>query len=547
MHSFQIFKEVKDGKSLEKIAHPLIQMLNDASCENKNFRLIKDFIVNFEHIIKISANLQCHQWLFFDFWLGKYMSVCYINDLNYTLEVLSTTLDRACHVDNWVFWEPAFRDHVYPALKILSTQSNPSGVLGSIAGELCVLMPQMSNEIFTVFTSETIAPKISAQFLNIVLKNYPASFMLSQHQESLVVQTWTKVCFLEVDHTEDLTRNVLKLDCFPGMLKTHIADSDNPIFAFIEYLGSDVKHHLQSSVINKLLELSFGQADKWISHYLAHPDQEAFVHRIYTYISLAFMHCGPLLYSRSKSSSALTRLLQTLLLSTDFLIGKHPHPFMLSAVKKTWHLFFEALVKLNTDSDMFLERSLRDMITKYMQYFSTSDSPIIKCIQNETTAPVALDKICNSYMRHPVKEPDANILKILKILADIAESTTSEILMRLIVTKTLYGLFEVVIFHAQRNTAINVIRIITVSQRYSQVRTEFNDVIVAITEKHMAFNTINYFQLMYILAKFIPNDVKNLLPRVKQQVVNVERLRGVGFDKNLRVQFEKLENVLKEN
>lgn len=202
---------------------------------------------------------------------------------------------------------------------------------------------------------------------------------------------------------------------------------------------------------------------------------------------------------------------------------------------------------MNTDSDMFLERSLRDMITKYMQYFSTSDSPIIKCIQNETTAPVALDKICNSYMRHPVKEPDANILKILKILADIAESTTSEILMRLIVTKTLYGLFEVVIFHAQRNTAINVIRIITVSQTYSQVRTEFNDVIVAITEKHMAFNTINYFQLMYILAKFIPNDVKNLLPRVKQQVVNVERLRGVGFDKNLRVQFEKLENVLKEN
>ncbi|KAG5880178.1 hypothetical protein JTB14_001668 [Gonioctena quinquepunctata] len=540
-----IFTQVRNGHSLEKTTPPLLSSLQETSADNKNFRLIKGFIVNLQHLLNFSSNMQLGQSAFLNSWLSKYLLTCYYADLTLTLDVLVFTLEKVESPDSWSIWMAPFKEHVLPVLKQVSSSQNPPGSIGKIAGKLCLLIPNSSSEIFNFFTSENISPKISSQFLTIVLMNYPSGYILNSQQEAQVVMSWVKICLLTIDSSDSLTKNVLKLDLFPATLRSHISTSRDSIYAFIEYLGSDIKQHLQSANIMRLCELSFGHLDKWLSEYLTQPESEAVVFRVYTFMSLAFLHCGGLLYSWKKSSSPLTRLTQCLLMPNDLLIGKSLHEFVLNAVKKTWHLFYEALVKMRTESDMFVERMLRDMITKYMQYFSTGDSPIIKCLESESIAPVLLEKICNSYFKHPVKESDANLLKVLKILIDSVQSTTSIPLMKIIVDKTLYGLFEVIIFHSQRNFAITLIKTITCSPLYPQIRTEFGKEVIAITVKHMAFNTINYFQLMMILAKFVPSDIKDLLVDVKQQVINVERLRGVGFDNNLRLQFEKLESALR--
>ncbi|KAJ8955960.1 hypothetical protein NQ314_006809 [Rhamnusium bicolor] len=536
-----LIKHVKGGRNLENAAPLMLQMLQDASCDQKKFHLINEFMVDFDHIINFSTNMQLCQWLLLNSWISKYMATCYYSYLTTTLDILLSTLDKVNNADSWSFWQPAFKEHIYPSLKQISNAPTVPDIIGKIAGKLCLLIPNLTGESFSFFNSESMFPQVSCQFLNVVLENH-SSFILSPQQESMVLQSWVKICLLTIDFYEDITKYVLKLDCFPPQLKSHISTSKDPIYAFIEYLGTDIRQHIQSSSIIKLCELSFGQTDRWLTKYLVQPENEAVVFRIYTCISLAFLHCGPLLYDRNKSTSPLTRLVQVLLLPTEFLIGKAPHAFVLNAVKKTWHLFFEAIVKLNNITDTFLERTLRDMILKYIPYFSTTDSPIIKCFENNVTAPVILDKISISYFKHPVKESDANILKVLKIISDFVQSTTSLPLMRLIVNKTLYGLFEVVIFHAQRNVAISVVKVITCSPLYPQIKVDFSNSVIAITEKHLAFNTINYFQLMHILAKFIPSDIKNLLGNIKQHVSTVERMRGVGFDKNLRTLFEKLEN-----
>ncbi|XP_018578603.1 protein MMS22-like [Anoplophora glabripennis] len=541
IYAIFMIRHVLEGRDLEGAAPFMLQLLRDAVNDQKTLRLVRDFIENFGHIINHSTNYQLHQWLLIDTWLPNYMAICYHSDLKAALDVLLCTLDKVSNPDSWSSWEPAFRDYVYPSMRQISTPSAPDTV-GKIAGKLCLLMPNITNEAFNFFNSETIPPRISCQFLDKVLADFPNSFILTPSQELVVLQSWMKICLLTTDLYENLTLNVLKLDCFPATLKTHIGTSQDPVYAFIEYLGSDIKQHLHSNSMIKLCETCFGQIDKWLGQYLTQPDDETLVFRVYTCISLAFLHCGPLLYDRNKSTSPLTKLVQVLLLPTDFLIGKRvPHNFVLNAVKKTWHIFFEAIVKLNSDIDTFLERTLRDMVLKYMQYFSTADSPIIRCLENTSTAPILLDKISNSYFRHPVKESDANTLKVLKILSDFVQSTTSLPLMRLIINKCLYGLFEIVIFHAQRNVALSLIKVLTCSPLYPQVREDFGKSIITVTEKHLAFNTINYFQLMYVLAKFIPADVKNLLGNIKQNVSNVERMRGVGFDKNLRTHFEKLE------
>ncbi|CAH1119830.1 unnamed protein product [Phaedon cochleariae] len=543
-----MFLQVRQGHDLEKTAPLLLKLIQEASMDHKDFHLIKEFVTNFENILNFSDKMQLHQWIFLDSWLSNYLPSCYYADMNSTLDVLSTTLEKVENADSWSYWMDPFKDHVLPILKQTSSCYNAPAIIGKLAGKLYLIIAQSSTDIFQFFTGENISPKISSQFLTVVLDNYPSQFILTAQQEALVVQSWVKICLLTSGPCGDLTKNIIKLDIFPQMLKSHIETSPDPIHALIEYLGSDIKHHQHSPSINKLCELSFGHLDKWLTQYLQRPENETAVLRIYTCVYLAFSHCGPLLYHRSRNSCPLTKLIQCMLLSMEFLTRKTvPHEFVLNAVKKTWHYFYEALVKMRTDSDMFLERTLKDMITKYMLYFSTGDSPIIKSLENEAVAPVVLEKICSSYFKHPFKEEEANTLKIMKILGDVIRSTTSIPLLKLIVNKTVYGLFEVVIFHSQRNAAISLIKIITSSPLYPQIKGEFSSVMLAVTEKHnnMAFNTVNYFQLMIVLAKFVPNDVKDLLGNVKQQVINVERLRGVGFDKNLRLQYEKLEDAVK--
>nr|CAI5827788.1 unnamed protein product [Callosobruchus analis] len=541
-----ILKQVKEGQDLGQSHQPLLQMLQQSVCPNqKHFHLVKEFLVNFEHILSLSKNLHLKQWLLFDFGFDKYFQSCYYADLKMGLDIILQTIQKVGTADNWPFWEPTFKTLIYPTLISLTKTKNPPPVIGTIAGKVALLSPQMSKDVIEFFNGDSLPPAIILQFLRVLLNK---NFLLTTHQEVLVIQSWFKICLLTLESTDDLTANVLRLDLLPRLLKSHLETTDDPVRGLIEYLGREVNLNSESSNIHKLCDMTFGHASSWLHHFLADPESEPLVFRIYTYMSLAFHYCGTLLYQKSKSTCPALRLLQTLYFPNAFLVGKAPHSFILNAITKSWALLFEALLKLNTDYDSFLDRTLKDMIVKYMPYFSTSDSPIISCLEKEKhCSSVILEKMYICYMKHPVKEADDNISKVLRILSNIVLSTTSISLLQLITNKVLYGLFELVIFHNQRNNALNLIKVLTNSQLYPQVSVEFRKNVVLVTEKHLAFNTVNYFQLMYALARFVPEDIKNVMDSIRQQVKEVERKRGVGFDKNLRLQFEKLENILKES
>src|SRR5699024_5678755 len=117
---------------------------------------------------------------------------------------------------------------------------------------------------------------------------------------------------------------------------------------FIECIGNDIKQHVQSANVNKLCEIFFSQVERWITQYFTQPENEAVVLRIYTCLGLAIFKIGPLLYDKHKSNCPFARLVSSLLLPTDLIMGKPLNAYILQSVKKTWHLFFEATVKLNS-------------------------------------------------------------------------------------------------------------------------------------------------------------------------------------------------------
>lgn len=525
-------------------------MLQEASTNQKQFHLIKDFIKNLEAIVNHSANMQLQQWLLFGSWLEKYQSKCYFGDLTVSLNLIVLLLEKCSSADSWSFWECFFEDIVYQNLKQLSTMPSPPAIIGKIAGRLALCYNSLTNEAFSFFNSDVISPSIASMFLEVVLDSYPDNLILTREQEVMILQSWVKVCFLSIESQSELTKNVVKLDIFPPTLKHYLKTENEPMQAFIEYLGNNSKQlQYSSNDILKLCDLAFGNLDKTLQQYLSNPNDEKIVLKIYNYVSLTFLNCGNLIYNRNKPVTILTKLIQVLLLPMDFLVGKKTlHNFILNAVKRMWPTFFNSFINmLNAGKDPYLERTLKSMVVKYLPYFPTSDSPIVNSLDSPIMAEIILDKICLSYFKPPVKESDANVLKALKIVSDIASSTSSISLFKLVVNKTLHGLFEVVIFHQQRSGAIGVIKQITSSPLFSQVKSEFRQTVLAVTEKNIALNTINYFQLIICLAKFAPDDINSVLGDIRMHVGNAERLRGVGFDQSLRLHLERLENSLQSN
>lgn len=533
-------RHVRENRDIELITSPFIKLSEEASTDQKHFHLLKTFINDFDNIITISTNLQLHQWLLINTWLHHYMTTCYYPDLITLLNILLKLIDRISNEVAWCDWESTFKNHVYPSLKYVAGSHTAPETCGTLAGKIVINCGYLQTEAFNFFNAESISPKVSASFLCVVLEEYP-NFILSQAQEITVLQSWVKFCLLSRDNYETLTTNIIKLDVIPQFIKNAIIKTKDPLCAFIDFVGSNIKEYAQSVTMTKLCENFFGHVERPLAQFLTEPDNEAAVLRIYTCIALAFYKIGPLLYNKHKSSCPYARLFYALVLPTEIMLGKSLHALVLQSIKKTWHLFFVASVKLLTPNDAFLERILREMLIKYIPHFTISDSPILKALDNEINAEIILDKLSDAFFKQPTKEAESNVFKSLKLITEFVQSTTSEILLQLVVNKTLYGLFEVVMFHSQKNMAIAAIKSIILSPLYSRVQSKFEEIVVLLTEKHLAFNSSNYFQFMNHLAKLAPQTVKNVLPQVRQHLANVEKMRGIGYDQNFRMNLERLE------
>lgn len=538
------------GQSIEKVAVPMKKMLQEACEEEKFQHLIKHFISNLASIINSSASMQLHQWELFGAWFDKYLSFCSISELNSIFTVLILLLDKCGNPDAWSFWEPFFKNQVYRGLKEVCLSSCSSSLLGKIAGKLVLNCNSLALEAFVFFLGESVGSKVSSSFAEQVLNCYPDRLILTNDQEALIVAAWTKACFLELEPSSNLTKNVAKLDYFPQTLKNQLTVAIDPFETFINYLADCSKAGLSSNMQPiKLCETSLGNLDRIISRYLVNPDNEQVVTKIYKYASLIFLKCGNFVYNRNRPVTILTKLTQVLLLPMDFLLGKKPylHRFIISALKIYWCKFFGALIDLNKIRDPYLERTMKDMVVKYISQFPINDSPILcSILQNESKfASVILDKLAGFCLKPPTSETE--FVKALKIISEVAKNTHSSEVFQLLVNKVLLGLFEAIISHPQRSLAIGVVKDITNSPFYCQTKSDVKQIIVTITKKYMAINTINYFQLMICLARFIAEDLKSELETIRNQVIVVESLRGVGFDHTLRLHLERLEKTLNEN
>lgn len=68
---------------------------------------------------------------------------------------------------------------------------------------------------------------------------------------------------------------------------------------------------------------------------------------------------------QNKNTCILYRLTSTLLLPSAVLMNKKPTNIILTALRRTWHLFVRGIGRLDFKTDNYIERTLKDMIIRY--------------------------------------------------------------------------------------------------------------------------------------------------------------------------------------
>lgn len=540
----QIKKHIIKDKPIDKIIEPVCRVLQDSSLNRSNFHIIRNVIEGFEHVLNVSTNYQLKQYKILGNWLAKYASSCPYADLCYLLNVLIWIFERVDRSDDYYEWTSSYSNIVLPAIKPLVTGPNSPPQLGKL---LALILKSSSDktEIIAHFNNYSISPKVLGQFLSTMLEDGPEKmWAVPASCEVVIAQLWVNCQLLDVEIQAHVTRKLLNFDTFSTLGSSAGYETD----AWLHLLKSIERSRTSTYTLKNLCESVFGHLDGFIRHLLnslsADVSSASNFTQLFLRVAQLFRHCSTFMYDKSKSNCLLSRLISLVVLPTEVLMGKPPKSAIQRAVEENYSLFVQGLFKLDYKNDPYVERTLKDLIIKYVPHFSTSNSPILCCFDDESTAAFALDKINRNFLVHSSKCPEEGTFKALKILQVAVEQCTTEAVMKSIATVALPGILEVVMYNGNKTLAVELIKTLVLSDWCALIGEEVKQSVKYVMERNLAFNASNFFQMMILLTKLIPVIVRALLPDIKKQIVTVEKMRGVGYDNTLRNGLLKIETSL---
>lgn len=467
--------------------------------------------------------------------MSKYIVDCQYADLAFLLNVLIWVAENVQNSDDYYEWKSSYSKYISPSLKqIMSTNLPPQ------FGKLLALLLKNGTEntqLLTYLNSNAVSLKVISQFLCSLLQDDTEIHIVAANQETTIVQMWINCTICGIEIGENVVTKILCFDLF-----SPLQFNGNNWLSLLEAIEN--AQNIPVYKVKQLCDTIFGHLDGFIKYLLNVQMNDIDVTQIYNCIGQLFEHCILLIYDKSKASCLLSRLLSIMLLPTDILRGIPIKSTILNAVEINYHKFIIGLFKLDYVNDPFVERNLKDIIIKYLPQFPTSNSPILLCFEDETIAKFTLDKINRNILIHSAKSPEDVTYKALKLLHVAVEQCTNVNIMKLIIKGTLSGILEILMYNQNKQIAIDLIKMIIESEWYQHVQEDFRNSIKYVMERNLAFNSNNFFQLINLLIKLMPVDIKYLLPDIKKQISVVEKMRGVGYDNTLRNALYKIENSL---
>lgn len=294
------------------------------------------------------------------------------------------------------------------------------------------------------------------KFLSVVVENSTKSKLLDR---VLVVQQWIKCSVLlsgSNSNMKELTRIVIKLDEFKFLSETartqpeDFLNSKEPICVFLADIGkkysSSSNNDLKFNLIDKLYSylITF---ERWAVSVVNQQQQQALnqqparpisqdepLMRIYTFISVAFLHCSELIYVRSKPNCFFNIAVNQFLLPSSLMMGHQQSRAIVLSIFKVWPLLIDGVSRLNYKNDPHINKVLSDLIVRWAPLMKISSNskavarPFISLtnLKNPETVEFVFGKLAKSFIALQNRKPNQHSCLILTMIEEVLNTVEGD-------------------------------------------------------------------------------------------------------------------------
>ncbi|XP_055688278.1 protein MMS22-like [Lutzomyia longipalpis] len=510
-------------------------------------------------------------------WVRQYLKSCPENDKEFLLNHLNRTLVRIQGIiargdegRNLQELLRAFFLHILPYVKEEYETNEGTLWLPELTGNLCLAasgqngLPRIEDLFSSFMEMNCKNPKSLFTLFSMVATSDKVSVL----NPGLLIHHWIRcMIFCSSAANEDLRMATEAIAALPELQEVcainreEFLASREPFYAFLFGIGQKYEQlenpRDKMALSNKFHNYvkSFG---KWAMQGLSTPDG---ANNVYRTIAVIVLHCSHIIYVPMKINCFMRLLMAEFMLPASLLLGKTQSVHIVRAMMKIFPVFLEGIAKLDYKGDQYLTRAISNMILHWTPHFKTTTNasmaakPFVKCLTSKEPemGNFVIEKFCEGFFpQTPRKGATSNTSLAINVLKEIFVQSSStlgvyESLLDIVCLPLMDHVLMSDDFAPSKKLILDLLEFIFKGEVY-RGQAKFRLIVVRglkdLTTNKLSFQTSAYFLFMLKMAKVNPMAVRDILPHLKEQIVEVEFRRGSGRDARLRQQLNSLEDAV---
>lgn len=467
----------------------------------------------------------------------------------------------------------SLQQHVLPHLRVQFVNGYSSW-LPKLAADFVALDKEKRLLELLLQGAEPANTAASAQLVLHVLEEQSHTQLGRPHAvampASLIMQVWIKSLVLLTPQHEAvlaLTPHVCELEEFRSLgLDAGALENREPLCVFFGALG---KRAQQQEALHVRMQLSH-RLHAYVAHFEqwlpAAGDRPELGTRFFNFLAIVIYNCASLAYVRSKPTCFFHLAMSRFLLTTQLQTGTTPEPRVVQSVHKIFPVLLQGIGRLPYRTDTYLTRTLEQLIQLWTPRFGFSTNvklvarPYATLLQADTNGELALyvlQQLAGHFLAVHRMQANTHIGLILTVMQQLFAGLTDDesgesqllTLLRGLHTPLLEHVMFVGELEPSRMQVLNVYRLLTnlgIFWRSQEARDLCATDIRSLAEKHLAYCTYYYFQMLIKLAELVPQLILPLYGFIRDQAHQVEQKRGSGEDVGIRKCLQRLQEVLQK-
>ncbi|BES93234.1 MMS22-like, DNA repair protein [Nesidiocoris tenuis] len=580
-----ILLTINERKNAAQSVQILVEHINSISPLD-NFDLLKRFTDEVQEIFETDDPLGLGLHLFVDSWMSSYLACCAPAESGRLIESLVAITNHLKLSSNLsspdqetILFIERIWEHIQPCFQGVSSQMPVQ--LSDLAASLVVLFittndHSRAESLINLFVTKDCGDVwLSRRFLVRLIQNDNVSSLLQRYNKT-IIKAWIKCCVLCSDtfsyEMKILTGYVENLEEISSVSNfgdgLGLSDAKEPLLTLCSAFRAKFESSddiFQKQILREQLVSHLDGVDRWLKPNNLSQDHEV-ASNLYRTLGNILRLCPLLIYTKSKPNTVLQQIVDSFLLPHAVRNPEHKLPaVVVQVIKENLHLFIEGLHSLYSKQDSYIVRILRELFTLYIPRCVTLPSPLptprtgnfalvnAMSTYNCELRCLVFEMVTSQFLKKKTKVPHHHACYALKFLKDVLllDDRNANV-MECFIRSCFQQICDTVMFCDEKSAACShakdILKLLLncdILREEPRLMDSMSNSLAALSNEHLAWSSRQIFDLLVFISNVAPDLVVRFLPLLLDTIKQVERKRGVGYDKNLRFGLERVESNLR--